>query len=102
MTTVLEAIPEFVINGLGIATGLLPAFGFALLLQMMVNKNNVMYFVLGFALAVYLGVPLTGIAIFTTISALIITQFSSKNTPVAENVGQINNNGGINYEDEEF
>ncbi|WP_373738051.1 PTS mannose/fructose/sorbose/N-acetylgalactosamine transporter subunit IIC [Jeotgalibaca porci] len=102
VTTVLEAIPEFVINGLGIATGLLPAFGFALLLQMMVNKNNVMYFVLGFALAVYLGVPLTGIAIFTTILALIITQFSSKNTPVAENVGQINNNGGINYEDEEF
>ncbi|WEV40220.1 PTS sugar transporter subunit IIC [Lactobacillus sp. ESL0681] len=110
---VLAVIPKFVIDGLGIATGLLPAYGFALLLKMMVNKNNVTFFILGFALAVYLKVPVTGVAIFGACLALVLTGYSAFKGKALVNTDQsatavagINtedsDNGGINYEDEEF
>lgn len=106
----LAIIPKFVINGLGIATGLLPAFGFALLMKLMINKNNAVFFILGFALAVYLKVPVTGVAIFGACLALILTGYASfkdQHKPIANNEGANNNQdkndkGGINYEDEEF
>lgn len=109
----LAIIPKFIINGLGIATGLLPAYGFALLLKMMINKNNVTFFILGFALAVYANIPVTGVAIFGACLALVLTgyssykdKFSTKTTQVAADGGTLpdgtGNNGGINYEDEEF
>ncbi|WEV43254.1 PTS sugar transporter subunit IIC [Lactobacillus sp. ESL0684] len=110
---VLAVIPKFVIDGLGIATGLLPAYGFALLLKMMVNKNNVTFFILGFALAVYLKVPVTGVAIFGACLALVLTGYSAfkgkalvntdqSATAVAGTNTEDSDNGGINYEDEEF
>lgn len=104
----LTIIPKFIIDGLGIATGLLPAFGFALLLKMMVNKNNVTFFILGFALAVYMKIPVTGVAIFGACLALILTGYSTfkdkaltsvKESPLTESNSSI---GGIDYEDEEF
>lgn len=109
--TVLNAIPEFIINGLGIATGLLPAYGFALLLKMMVNKNNVTFFILGFALAVYAKVPVTGVAIFGACLALVLTGYSSFKDKRQPNQVAVNNQNDtvndqdseeIDYEDEEF
>lgn len=107
--TILDAIPEFIINGLGIATGLLPAYGFALLLKMMVNKNNVTFFILGFALAVYAKVPVTGVAIFGACLALILTGYSSfkdklhpSTATVTDDANNNQDDGGIDYEDEEF
>ena len=99
-----------VINGLGIATGLLPAYGFALLLKMMVNKNNITFFILGFALAVYMKIPVTGVAIFGACLALILTGYSAFKDkfhaePAAVSGNSTTNsgqNGGIDYEDEEF
>ena len=107
---ILAVIPQFIINGLGIATGLLPAYGFALLLKMMVNKNNVTFFIIGFALAVYLKVSVTGVAIFGACLALILTGYSAfKGQPLANTAANSNNtnekdsdDGGIDYEDEEF
>ncbi|EED2265085.1 PTS mannose/fructose/sorbose/N-acetylgalactosamine transporter subunit IIC [Listeria monocytogenes] len=103
---VLDAIPAFVITGLGIATGLLPAYGFALLLKLMVNKKNAVFFVFGFALAVYLKVPVTGVAIFAACLALILTGYATlKNDNGPKNTNTepaLANDGGINYEDEEF
>ncbi|MBC8931108.1 PTS sugar transporter subunit IIC, partial [Escherichia coli] len=96
----------FVITGLGIATGLLPAYGFALLLKLMVNKKNAVFFVFGFALAVYLKVPVTGVAIFAACLALILTGYATlknDNGPKNSNTEPaLANDGGINYEDEEF
>lgn len=74
METFLNLIPAVVTDGLSIATGLLPALGFAMLARMIMNKNVVPYFFLGFVLSAYFGVPMVGIAIigliiiFTTIS----------------------------------
>lgn len=74
MEAFLNMIPAVVTDGLGIATGLLPALGFAMLARMIMSKNVVPYFFLGFVLSAYFGVPVVGIAIigliiiFTTIN----------------------------------
>lgn len=111
--SLLAVIPKFVIDGLGIATGLLPAFGFAMLMKIMINKKNVTFFILGFALAVYMKVPVTGVAIFGACLALILTGYSAfkGNKVVEESAKEGNkekstsddsNDGGIDYENEEF
>lgn len=74
----LDIIPAWVSKGLEITMGLLPAIGFGLLLQMIVNKKVACFFMLGFALVSYLQIPITGIAIFGTIIALVITQLDRK------------------------
>ncbi|CAM3076966.1 PTS system, mannose-specific IIC component [Lactobacillus bombicola] len=107
---ILSVIPQFIINGLGIATGLLPAYGFALLMKMMINKKNATFFIIGFALAVYLKISVTGVAIFGACLALILTGYSAFNgKPVVNTASSANKtaklnteNGGIDYEDEEF
>ncbi|WP_182199759.1 PTS mannose/fructose/sorbose/N-acetylgalactosamine transporter subunit IIC [Paraliobacillus salinarum] len=65
-------IPEAIKNGLEVAGGLLPAVGFALLLLPMMNKNNILYFLLGFALFAYLNLPVLGITLFGVVLAFII------------------------------
>ena len=67
----LASIPEFVQHGLAVATGLIPALGFAMLASLLISKNAAPYFFLGFALAAYLKVPITGVAIFGAILAVV-------------------------------
>ncbi|OCG14530.1 PTS sugar transporter [Gilliamella sp. wkB292] len=112
VNSLLEMIPKFIIDGLGIATGLLPAFGFAMLMKIMIKKTNTTFFVLGFALAVYMKVPVTGVAIFGACLALILTGYSAfngKKGAIDEGNQQLNTNTGnalasqeIDYENEEF
>lgn len=68
----LSMIPEFVQNGLAVATGLIPALGFAMLARLLINKQVAPYFFLGFAIAAYLEIPVTGIAIFGAIVAVVV------------------------------
>ena len=66
-------IPEFVQHGLSVATGLIPALGFAMLARLLINKTVAPYFFLGFVpLAAYLEIPVTGIAIFGAIVAVVV------------------------------
>ena len=68
----LAMIPEFIQHGLSVATGLIPALGFAMLARLLINKQVAPYFFLGFALAAYLEIPVTGIAIFGAIVAVVV------------------------------
>ncbi len=74
----LEMIPKVITDGLSIATGLLPAVGFALLSKMIMTKKVAPFFFLGFAIAAYLKVPVMGIAILGGIAAIIITVNENK------------------------
>ena len=65
-------IPAFIQHGLSVATGLIPALGFAMLARLLINKQVAPYFFLGFALAAYLEIPVTGIAIFGAIVAVVV------------------------------
>ena len=74
----LAVIPEWIQNGLQIAMGLLPAIGFGLLMQMIMNKEVAPFFMLGYVLSVYLNIPVTGIAIFGAIIAIVLTQLKGQ------------------------
>lgn len=78
MTKLLNMIPDFVQNGINVAAGIMPALGFALLLQMILKKNVAIYFVLGFALYSYLKIPILGISIFAFCLMYIILHLESK------------------------
>ena len=60
--------------------GLLPAIGFGLLMQMIMNKEVACFFFLGYMLSVYLNIPVTGIAIFGGIIGIVLTQLRGRNT----------------------
>ena len=70
----MNIIPTWITNGLSAASKLFPALGFALLMQVTMGKGMVPYFILGFALSAYLGIPVTGIAIIALALALMIFQ----------------------------
>ncbi|MBY4797877.1 PTS sugar transporter subunit IIC [Collinsella sp. AGMB00827] len=74
----LDIIPEWVSNGLQITMGLLPAIGFALLLKMIMNREVACFFILGFAIATYLKIPTTGVAIFGAVAAVVLGQIHQK------------------------
>ena len=66
----LDVIPDFVLTGMGIAAGMLPAMGFAMLMRMILNKKLVPFFFLGFAITAYANVPVLGIAIIAIVVAI--------------------------------
>ncbi|EKR6146518.1 PTS mannose/fructose/sorbose/N-acetylgalactosamine transporter subunit IIC [Salmonella enterica] len=68
----LDAIPEFIKHGLSVATGIIPALGFAMLARLLINKKVAPYFFLGFVLMAYLKIPVTGIAILGAIVAVVM------------------------------
>jgi fructoselysine and glucoselysine-specific PTS system IID component len=76
----LDMIPKWVQSGLQIAGNMLPALGFALLMNLMFNKKVAPYFFLGFMLAAYLKLPVIAIGGLGVIIALIVTQVTPKET----------------------
>lgn len=82
IVSLLGAIPDFIVNGMNIAAGVIPAIGFAMLAQMIMNKKVAPYFFVGFFLVQYFGVPTTGVAIFAILLAFIIV--STKRSQMQE------------------
>lgn len=74
-----DFIPEFVLNGVTLGGNLVAFFGFAMLLSVIINKKNAIFFFFGFALAAYSGLSLTGIAIIAIIFAVILYQLKYDN-----------------------
>src|ERR1700742_275041 len=74
----LDIIPAWVQTGLQVAGNMLPALGFALLMNLMFNKKVAPYFFLGFMLAAYLKLPIIAIGGLGVIIALIVTQTPPK------------------------
>ncbi|MGG5329984.1 PTS mannose/fructose/sorbose/N-acetylgalactosamine transporter subunit IIC [Enterococcus sp. AZ163] len=94
----LNSIPEFVQHGLSVATGLIPALGFAMLARLLLNKKVAPYFFLGFALAAYLEIPVTGLAIFGAIVAVVVVNIM--NVRAAQSVQTTT--GEVIDDDEDF
>jgi len=78
MKSFLDSIPEWVQAGLQVAGNMLPAVGFALLMNLMFNKNVAPYFFLGFILASYLKLPMIAIGGLGVITALVITNITHR------------------------
>ena len=60
---VLAVIPQFIIDGMDVAAGILPAVGFAMLARMIVTKELSPYLLAGFLLAAYMEMPVFGVAL---------------------------------------
>lgn len=59
-----NAMPKTLIDGFKVAGGMMPAIGFALLLNIMLKKEYVPFLIIGFVLAAYLKLPVLAIALF--------------------------------------
>jgi len=81
MKSFLDMVPAWVQSGLRVAGNMLPALGFALLMNLMFNKKVAPYFFLGFMLAAYLKLPMIAIGGLGVIIALIVTQVTPKESP---------------------
>jgi len=84
MKSFLDSIPPWVNDGLKVAANMLPALGFALLLNLMFNKKVAPYFFLGFVLTSYLKLPVIAIGALGVIVALIITDITHKPTSIED------------------
>ena len=77
-STVIESfvnwLPEFILHGLEVASGMLPALGIAILMNLIFDKSNVAYLFVGFVLTALLGVSTTGVAMVGGIIAYVIYQ----------------------------
>lgn len=69
MESFLNVIPEFVKTGLQVATGMLPALGFAILMSMILNKKVISFYFLGFILSAYLKLPMMAVAVLAAVIA---------------------------------
>ncbi|WP_407370827.1 PTS mannose/fructose/sorbose/N-acetylgalactosamine transporter subunit IIC [Carnobacterium sp.] len=96
----LDMIPEFVQHGLSVATGIIPALGFAMLARLLINKAVAPYFFLGFIVAAYLNIPVTGIAVFGAIIAVIVVNIMNFRKGQTDGVQTIN--GEVIDDDEDF
>lgn len=78
-----EVIPGWLTDGLNLGSKFLTAYGIALLMSSMLNKNLTVYFLLGFFLVGYLGLNMTAIAIFAAILAFILSELKFRSASPA-------------------
>lgn len=91
---VLDKIPTFIIHGMDVAAGILPAIGFAMLARMIIVKELSPFLLLGFLLAAFFKITTFGVALFGLVIASLI-YFNSKK----ESVVTTNNTQGVDDDD---
>lgn len=82
---VLAVIPPWLMDGLRIAGGMLPAMGFAMLFTMISSRKLAPYFYIGFALAAFLKVNLVAIAILGAAAAFLHVNYLENRSNVSSN-----------------
>lgn len=76
VTRAFDNIPAFLIDGLAVGGGMLPALGFGMLLSLMLNKKLWVFFLFGFVLNVFLGLPTIGLAMVGLVFAVLYDTFT--------------------------
>lgn len=72
VNTFVDGVPQVIMDGLTGASGILPAFGFATLLNMMWDSKIVIFFLFGFVVVSYLNLPLIALALIGAVIAVYI------------------------------
>lgn len=60
---IVAVLPDWLINGLSVAGGIMPAVGFAMLMNIMFKWNLASFFAIGFVAVAYLELPILAVAI---------------------------------------
>lgn len=63
--------PQWLLDGLAVAGGMMPAIGFSLLMKTMLKQHYVAYFILGFVAVTFLKLPIIAVALGALSIALI-------------------------------
>lgn len=92
----IEIAPQWLMDGLKIAGGVLPALGVAILLRYLPIKNFYGYLIIGFVLASYMQLPMLAVALVGAGLALIRFKQITSNEPMVSAVDR----GGDFYENE--
>lgn len=71
VTFVLDSMPAWIITGLSVAGGMLPAMGFAIIVMTIGKKELLPYFFIGFFAVAYLSIGVMAAAVFGTCIALL-------------------------------
>lgn len=72
-----DGLPQWVLNGLSAVSALLPALGFAMLLQILITGKLIPFFIFGFALAAYTGLNMLAITLIAVAIAIVMYQILS-------------------------
>lgn len=86
MKSVVDNIPDIVLTGLSNASQMLPAVGFALLMNMLWDNKLCVFLLFGFVLASYLQLPIIAIAIIALTIGVVMVVQDMKKIPQTESV----------------
>lgn len=103
--SIISAIPSFITDGFAAAGAMLPAVGFAMLLNMLFNKKVFPFFFLGFVLVIYLELPSLAVAIVAIVFALWQFNIDQKGNKHQSSDSQVKNHSKTNKDqsdEEEF
>lgn len=70
LSSLVALVPAWLLKGLNVAGGMLPAIGFAMIMSVMLKKEVIPFALLGYILAAYLKMPVIGIALVGSVFAL--------------------------------
>ena len=68
---IISLIPSWLSSGLGVAGKMLPAIGFAMILNVMAKKELIPFVLIGYISIAYLNLPVMGVAVLGTAIALL-------------------------------
>ncbi len=101
VSAALNAAPDWLMGGLKVAGGVLPALGIAILLKYLPVKTHFAFVLIGFCLTAYGKVPMIGVSLIALAIGLIIVRMMDmikENRPV---VAVADNNGLIGADEDE-
>lgn len=80
---VVNNLPMWLMNGLKVAGGVLPALGIAILLRYLPITKNITFLIIGFVLSAYLKIPVLGVALVGLAFAIFSFQSESEKPQAA-------------------
>lgn len=100
VTSLINAIPKVILDGMTVAGNLLPAIGFALLIDMLISKKMAVFFFIGFLAASYSELNVMAIALLGLCLAVILNFFINEKTNETKKRDDADNltEGEINFE----
>lgn len=83
-----DKIPPVIMTGLNVAGGMLPAIGFAMLLNMMLKKNMWPYLLVGFVFSAFLNLSTIGIALLG-VAIVFLLSMKSNSVQISNNMCEV-------------
>ena len=98
VSNLINSIPKVILDGMSVAGSLLPAIGFALLMDMLFSKKMAPFFFIGFLAAAYGGLNITAIALFAVCLAFILHFYIEPKKAAVDSIQDNPTEGEIDFD----